>query len=259
MTGAAAVAGWVLAGAAGAVAALFRATLTSRMESVARACHELRGPLTAARLGLELAQRGEGLSPARMRAIELELDRASLVLGDLSEPGGAADPRSSAAAFTAERVDVRELVADSLEAWRPAASAAGVELRMAWSGEPVEVVGERLRLAQATGNLIANAIEHGGGTVEVRGRAEPCCVRIEVLDHGPGLSAPLTELVRQTRRRRRRGLSGRDRSRGHGLAVAGAVAAAHGGRLAAGPSQCGARLVLELPVAGGPLSGSARG
>ena len=43
--------------------------LTGRMENVARACHELRGPLTAARLGLQLGERVGELSPARMRAV----------------------------------------------------------------------------------------------------------------------------------------------------------------------------------------------
>jgi signal transduction histidine kinase len=117
---------------------------------------------------------------------------------------------------------------------------------MSWMAAEAAVVGDRPRLAQATGNLIANAIEHGGGPVEVRGRLEGSSVRIEVIDGGAGLAAPLDELAR---RARRRAWLGGDRTRGHGLAVAAAVAAAHGGRLAAAPCDRGARLVLELPVA----------
>ena len=48
--------------------------------------------------------------------------------------------------------------------------------------------------------------------------------------------------------RQARGRRGR---RGHGLAIAEAIAADHGGRLFAAPSQTGARLVLELPKARG--------
>jgi signal transduction histidine kinase len=193
--------------------------------------------LSAARLGVELGLRSGGLSPVRLRAIELELDRATLALGEL---GGAR------AAAVHGHVDLRALVADSVEAWRPAADTAGVDLRMSWTAAEAAVVGDRLRLAQATGNLIANAIEHGGGPVEVRGRLEGSSVRIEVIDGGAGLVAPLDELAR---RARRRAWLGGDRTRGHGLAVAAAVAAAHGGRLAAAPCDRGARLVLELPVA----------
>lgn len=251
------LAGWAVAAGGGTVAVGARRVLGTRMEAVARACHELRGPLTAARLGLEIGVRG-GLSPARLRAIELELGRATLALGDLAELGRVGKASLCLRTPGVEQLDLKELVAESIEAWRPAASAAGVELRMAWSGGAAAVVGERFRLAQATGNLIANAIEHGGGGVEVRGRAERSEVRIEVTDEGPGLNAPLPELARRARRRGR-GWSCTDRSRGHGLAVVAAVAAAHGGRLAAAPSERGARLVLELPVVGQRLSGSTGG
>lgn len=129
---------------------------------------------------------------------------------------------------------------DSVEAWRPAATVRAVELKLAWSGRPGSVWGDRLRLAQATGNLIANAIEHGGGVVEVRGSIEEGRARVEVSDAGPGLPAPVAELARRPR-------AGRG-TRGRGLAIAGAVAASHGGRLEAAPSRRGARLVLELPA-----------
>jgi signal transduction histidine kinase len=238
------LAGWVLALTAAALALRARLVLGSHLEAVARACHELRGPLTAARLGLQLGLRAGGLSPARLRAIELELARAGLALRDLADARSRGDRAMILGPTATEQVDVRELVADSIEAWRALAAAQSAELRMTWSGRAAAVRGDRIRLAQATGNLIANAIEHGGGAVEVCGRVERSIVRIEVVDDGPGLSAPLSELARRARHRR-----GRDRARGHGLAVAVAVAAAHGGRLAGGPSERGARLVLELPVA----------
>ena len=140
-------------------------------------------------------------------------------------------------------VRVRELLSDSVEAWRPVASARGIDLHVRWSGPDALVRGDRLRLAQATGNLISNAIEHGGGEVEVSGRADADGVRIEVGDHGPGLSAPVAELIRGSRTSCRHG-----HGHGHGLRVAHAIAAAHGGRLAAAPSARGARLILELPA-----------
>src|SRR5205085_4328212 len=133
-------------------------------------------------------------------------------------------------------IDVGELLCDSVEAWRASAASQGVELRMQWSGRSAHVWGDRFRLAQATGNLIANAIEHGGGTIEVCGLLESGRVRVEVSDGGRGLPAPVAELALLPR-------SGH-RSRGRGLAIASAIAESHGGRLAAAPSECGARLVL---------------
>jgi signal transduction histidine kinase len=208
----------------------------ARREEMALACHELRGSLTAARLGLA-AQRGATVSSARMRAVELELEKAALALDDL---GGAQERvRGPELSLSARWLDLWALLVDIVEAWRGVAERKGVELRLRDPGAPVPVRGDRLRLAQAIGNLIANAIEHGAGPVEVRARAEDATVRIEVIDGGTGLPVPVDELVR----RRRRGVG----RRGRGLAITARIAAAHGGRLSGGPSDRGARLVLELP------------
>ena len=231
------LAGWVLAIGAIAAAAVTRHRMASLAEAVARTCHELRGPLTAARLGLVVAFRAGHVADARLRALELDLGRATLAVEDLSHVSAAGRGQ---VAIAGEAVDVLQLLNDAVEAWRGMASAHGAELRLARSrGGPV-VVGERLRLAQAIGNLVSNAVEHGGGAVELRWRADAATVRIEVADEGPGLPAPLPRLVR--RRRRRAG-----HPRGHGLAIASSIAHAHGGRLDAVPSELGARLVLALP------------
>ncbi|HUA06203.1 MAG TPA: HAMP domain-containing sensor histidine kinase [Solirubrobacteraceae bacterium] len=248
--------GWLAASAAGFAAARVRRTTAGRMETIARACHELRGPLTAARLGLDYGAGNGQLTPARLRAIDLELGRAALALDDLeavrTPPAWSRPP---------EPIDLGQLVSDSVEAWRPSAAARGVELRGSWSGRSATVWGDRLRLAQVTGNLISNAIEHGGGVVEVhgwvvvasesvveapgflgdmRGRDGRTTARIEVTDTGPGLPAPIALLTRDAR-------GGRGR-RGRGLAISTAIATEHGGLLAAAPSVRGARLVLELPI-----------
>ena len=236
------VGGWLAASGAGVAAGAVWRVLAGRMESVARACHELRGPLTAARLGLQLGVTTGELSPARLRAIDLELGRAALALEDLDSAGRRGAPMWR----PLEPVDMRQLVADCVEARLTAAAHREVELRVSWSDGSSVVWGERLRLAQAIGNLIANAIEHGGGLVSVRGRGEPGRVRIEVTDGGPGLPAPVSELVRRPH-------AGRG-DRGRGLAIATAIVTRHGGRLAAAPCARGARLVVDLPAsrAGGP-------
>jgi signal transduction histidine kinase len=77
--------------------------------------------------------------------------------------------------------------------------------------------------------------------VVVRGTVRESWAQIEVTDTGPGLPAGLTELMR--RARNGRGVHGR------GLAIAAAVAAAHGGRLFSARPERGARLIIELPVA----------
>ncbi|HEY1511983.1 MAG TPA: hypothetical protein VGF93_23460, partial [Solirubrobacteraceae bacterium] len=96
--------GWFAASVAVAAALLARRSLELRMEVVARACHELRGPLAAAQLGVELGARVGELSPLQLRALHQELGRASLALDDLAGVGV-----RSVASRVAGSVDVREL------------------------------------------------------------------------------------------------------------------------------------------------------
>jgi signal transduction histidine kinase len=211
----------------------------------ARAGHEVRGPLCTAQLALEGLERS-----ARVEAIGLELRRAALALDDLS----GARPREATAV-----VDVGRLLAEAAGGWHALAEAHAVTLAV----EPGagRVLGDRLRLAQACANLVVNAIEHGAGALaDSDGLVAPplvvareqrlvrACsftargrVRVEVEDSGPGLPAPVADLVAAAR--------GRRSARGHGLAIAAAVAERHRGRLFSLPVARGARLVLELPEA----------
>jgi signal transduction histidine kinase len=232
-----ALGGWGLAVLALAVATVAELRRTRRLETVARAAHELRGPITAARLGVGLGARRGGLAALPLRAVELELERAALALEDFASATGGCP-----AELRFGEVDLAALLADCVEAWRPAAAARRGAIDLTRPPAPAIVRGDRLRLAQALDNLIANAIEHGGGAVEVCGRRDAGSVRVEVTDAGPGLPAPMAELSRGARRGRG--------TRGRGLAIAAAVAHEHGGRLSSAPSDRGARLVLELPLAG---------
>jgi signal transduction histidine kinase len=229
--------GWGLAFAALGAGGLAQRELSRRMELVARAAHELRGPLTAARLGLHLLAPGRGVAAERLAAVDLELRRAGLALEDLH---AARTGRRARDRF--ESVDLGDVLRDAVAAWRAAAAARRRELRLEGCPAGIAVRGDRLRLAQACGNLVANALEHGAGTVRVSARGADAGVRIEVADDGPGLPAPVADLTRRPR-------AGRGR-RGRGLAIAAEIAARHGGRLDAAPAASGGRVVLELPVAG---------
>jgi signal transduction histidine kinase len=227
--------GWVAAAVAALSAIRASRARDRKLEAVARAAHELRGPIGAARLGVSLGIRSGGLPAAQLRALELELERAGVALDDLR-----AVHTATRAAWERELVDPQTLLRDCVESWQARAAAAGAQLVVRWSGPMAYVGGDRIRLAQAMGNLIANAIEHGSGTIEIRGRTDHTSVRLEVSDGGPGLPAPVAELARCAR-------AGRG-TRGRGLAIASSIAHEHGGRLAARPSERGARLVLELPA-----------
>jgi signal transduction histidine kinase len=225
--------GWLAAlGALAAVAAL-RAAAARRMALIAEAAHELRGPLGAALLGLH-GLAADAAGGRRVAAIELELRRAALALADLD-----AAPRGGRAPDCAEPVDVRALLAEAVEAWRPVARSLAAELLYDPAGARMLVCADRLRLTQAVGNLVLNALEHAGGPVRLRAHATRTHVRIEVRDHGPGLPVPVAALSAGEHAARR----------GHGLAIAARVARRHGGRVVTAPVSSGACVVLELPRA----------
>lgn len=225
--------GWIAASALAVALGVVVRRRRTRDELTARACHELRGPLTAAELALHgLGRRGLPVAPA-----QAELARARLALADL-----AAAPHGAREADRPAAVDVSALLARHEAAWRALAEASGARLRVhrPTAHAPASVHGDPGRIAQAVANLVANAAEHAGGVVHVAVRATRGTVAVEVRDAGPGLPAPVAELIARPR-------AGRG-TRGRGLAIAADVAARHGGHLATAPAARGARLLLVLPA-----------
>lgn len=145
----------------------------SDLERVARAEHELRGAATALALVCEALRR----DPAACHhgaAIEAQLDRLRAGLADLD--AARSDGR------TARGYDEVELSALTAAAARPWG-----EAQVEWEGGPVVARLDRGRFAQALGNVLANAAEHGVGPVRVIGRPHDGGFRVEVRNRGRGL------------------------------------------------------------------------
>lgn len=217
---------WVVALAGWCCVLVLVVRLAAARESAARVSHEVRGPLTAAMLALH----GLEGPTERLRGLAAQLERAARSLEDLTRPSGErVEPLAAAA-----------LMAGIAEAWRPVAAAQGRTISITPASAGLTVLADRHRIGQAVGNLIANALEHGSGTVEVRPRARGDALRIEVRDEGPGLPRSVAGRIRRPR-------AGRG-ERGRGLAIAATIAEHYGGRLSAAPTDRGAAMVLELPL-----------
>ena len=188
------LAGWALAGAL----ALLCARRARRLELVARADHELRGPVCALGLAVEALARHPELR-RRAAALDAHLDRLRLGLADLA---AAREGRRAAGRPTETRIDRVALAAT--DAWTPAARARGSEISFEWKAGPLVAHADRARLSQALGNLLANAVEHGGERIAVVGERDGEGVRITVRDSGAS-------------RRSRESVAGR---RGRGLSIA---------------------------------------
>lgn len=253
------VAGWGSSAALALALARRRAAALTRGERLAGVVHELRGPLQAAVLILTAVRRDAGPQAGRaLTALEVELGRLTLAVGDLGVGGGGGERAAGGtgghrrgraregdggarwARSAGPACDAAALIAELAPGWQVLAAAHGRELRVALPGRPLWVRAERLRLAQALGNLVGNALEHGAGTVEVRlGAATEGGARAEVRDAGPGLPASVTALVARP--------PDPARARGRGLGIAARIAADAGGRLWSAPAAHGARLVLQVP------------
>lgn len=227
MTALVALTGWC-------AAALALVELRRRAGLIADAAHELRGPLGAIALGLELLRR-QPLARRRADALLVELARADAAADDVraGARGRRCPPRP-------EPIRLDELAAASSEAWSAAAERVGGSVSFDWPLGPAAVHADRRRLAQAFGNLLANAIEHGGGDVVVRARPAGDRIRVEVADAG---ARPAEQPARPADSAR----SGK--GRGRGLLIARRALDQAGGRLETREGRGGGRVaVAELPL-----------
>jgi hypothetical protein len=111
-------------------------------------------------------------------------------------------------------------------------------------------------MEQALDNLVANALRHGDGRLELRARVEPGTVELHVLDHGPGF--PPGFLPHAWERFARGDAARTDGGAGLGLAIVRRIAELHGGRAeAANRPGGGADVWISLPRAARPRAARA--
>lgn len=188
--------------------------------------HELRSPLTRARLNAELlpdAPEGGGERAALLR----DLGEMRELISDLLESERLASPH---AALQREAMDLAALVRETV-AELPGAAA--VELDIV-SGLPLLAL-DRTRIRLLLRNLLDNALHYSAGADRppcVRLQPQDGGVLLEVRDFGPGVDeaqlARLTEPFYRTDSARQRATGGV----GLGLYLCHLVAQAHGSRLA---------------------------
>ena len=215
--------------------------LRRRLGLVAWASHELRGPATA--LGLAVAGlRREPGGGRRALAFEAQLERMQAALADLelARAGRRMAPRAVV-------VSLDRLLCGTVAGWRPAIAARGRRLRVRSEVGTAAVRADRGRLAQALGNLLANAAEHGSGTIELRGRRSGDHVVVEVRDEGVAARAGSEPVVRGHGVVAGAGVG--QGPRGHGLGIATAAVEEAGGRLSLRADAGGTVASVELPVA----------
>jgi two-component system, OmpR family, sensor kinase len=215
---------------------------------IADASHELRTPLTSIRGYAELLRRGAERSPEdselARRRIEEEATRMSVLVDDMLLLARLDQGRP----LEQEPVDLQAIARD---AWADAYAVAPVRPVTLVAPEPVVVTGDDMRLRQAVGNLVRNALVYTppASPIEIGlGRRDGRAL-LTVADHGPGLSPDVAARVFEPFYRGDAGRSRDSGGAGLGLSIVAAVVGAHHGEVRVlGTEGGGATFEVELPL-----------
>ena len=210
---------------------------------VADASHELRTPIAVIKTELESALRAGADGPQVCEALAAALEECDSLaqlaedLLVLTRAGEGALP------VRRESLEMRAVLEGVGERFRDRARLHCRSIRLD-AEDGVRASADPLRIRQALGNLVDNALRHGGGAIVVSASTAPGGVEIVVSDEGPGFGADIAPRAfeRFARADRARAAGGS----GLGLAIVRAIAEAHGG-IAAIVEGPGATVRLWLP------------
>jgi signal transduction histidine kinase len=212
-------------------------------EMAARVAHEIRNPLTAIRLQLQLL--GESLAgreQPRVARLLGELDRLELIVSGTLTMARPQHLRQQPLALPALVREVCDLMAPQL-------AHRHIDLEQQ-AGQVPELSLDGDRVKQVVFNLLANAADAlpAGGTIRVRTAADATEVILTVEDSGPGITPEQRERIFSGAG------SGKANSLGVGLLLCRELVELHGGRIEAdaSPGLGGARFRVRLPRADMP-------
>ncbi len=212
--------------------------------------HELNTPLSV--IQLEAAGLRDGLQTAESASghIIQEVERLRGLVTDLN---WLAETDHGELRLTLEAGSIHELLTAELERWQPQAEARQVSLSLEASNDLPPMNFDRMRMSQALGNVMSNAIRctDAGGSIVLRAGLESGdALAVSIADDGIGIDAAALPHVfdrfYRTDQSRSRGIGGT----GLGLAITRAIVEAHGGTVAVasdGPGR-GATVTIRLPL-----------
>jgi signal transduction histidine kinase len=211
---------------------------------VADASHELRTPLAILRAELDLAL-AQGRSPEELRAALAsaaeETDRLTQLSEDLLT---IAQTERGELPLRLEPLRLADTFAAVERRFARRAAEAGRRIEVGDGGE-LEPRADRLRLDQAIGTLVDNALRYGDGTIALAARRAGPAVEVHVVDEGEGFPP---DFLPRAFERFSRAPGVRGDGSGLGLAIVATVAAAHGGSAgAANRPEGGADVWLVVP------------
>ncbi len=211
---------------------------------VADASHQLRNPLAALLLRIELLSFELPEGNKEIASVQAEGKRLAQVLDDLLDLALAEHTEADL-----KITDIGALAAERVAAWAPTAEAKGV--RLVGDCPPTTAWADPVALSSALDAVIDNAVKFTpeDQTVEVGVASNGNTSTIVVTDHGPGLTDE--ELARVGDRFWRSGRHQNIKGSGLGLSISRALLAAGGGSIAYERNEPhGLRVTLRVPRSG---------
>ena len=159
--------------------------------------HDLRQPMTAAVMHLDVLQRNVKRLDFVGVAEQSRKARAAIDLlgGSLDHVLNAVDDERALDNFHLEHVDISLVLRTLLDTYSPQAERLGLKCRIRLPAEPLFVLSNRQSLFRVLGNLVTNALkftpaspERGNGVLITASVRRGVC-RIDVFDTGIGISA----------------------------------------------------------------------
>jgi CheY-like chemotaxis protein len=221
-------------------------------EFLATLAHELRNPLAPLRTGLQimrLTSHDDAPVRATVEMMDRQLRHLVRLVDDLLD---VARITSGKVELRRRPLDLRQALATSVEASRPAIDVRGHALRVDPGQEEMSVEGDFDRLVQVFSNLLSNAAKYTpqGGRIELTLAREGEHAVVSVMDSGIGI--PREDLTRvfdlfsQVRAHQRHAEGGL----GIGLSLVRSLVALHAGTVVAesAGSGAGSRFTVRLPL-----------
>jgi len=168
-----------------------RDTSRRKDEFIALLAHELRNPLAPLRNGLEVLK--FGAPEAASRAIGLMDRQVSHMVRLIDDLLDVSRINQGKLELRLERIDLREVLKQAVDAARPAVDAKGQELDVSLPASPMWIDGDPVRLAQVVTNLLNNAVKYSaaGASIWVAAEREGTRHLVTVRDTGQGIPADL--------------------------------------------------------------------
>ena len=212
--------------------------------------HELNTPLSVIQLEAKGLRDGLQTPESASDNIIKEVDRLRGLVIDLN---WLAETDYGELRLTVDPTSICELITAEVDRWQPQSQTRQVELSLQLSADPPDMNLDRMRMSQALGNVLSNAIHYtkAGGNIVLRTRLESNeTLAISIIDDGIGIhDADLPHVFDRfyrADRSRSRGIGGT----GLGLAITQAIVEAHGGTITItsdGLGQ-GATVTIRLPL-----------